>query len=75
MEDTPPYDNVRYVKNTDGCDIFFNENNEELIPTKLFLTRIEIVELINSLYYIENSPGTHSLVFKKVIEALFSQIK
>lgn len=77
MEDRKKTRDLRYVRNTDGCDVRFDENGDEFIPVNLFLTTREMEEVIQALSYVINSTpgnGSHSTI-KKVIESIFSQIK
>lgn len=70
-------DEPRYVQNTDGCDVYFNENKEELIPVNLMLSAREMEELIHGLSYLINStpPNASDTIFKKVIDSIFSQLR
>lgn len=42
-------DETKYVRNTDGCDVHFNEKEEELIPVNLMLTKKQLDIIICKL--------------------------
>lgn len=50
-------DEIRYVPNTEGCDVHFNENKEELIPVNLMLTKQDIKLLSEILFRDYKSRG------------------
>lgn len=69
MENETPYGETRYEKNADGCDIHFNENNEELIPVNLMLTKSEIqtiMLLIRKIYTQTTDRKTYYRIAEKL---------
>jgi hypothetical protein len=76
MKDRKKTRDLRYVRNTDGCDVQFNENNEELIPVHILLSKHEMLELMHGLSFLMNSvPSSISKNnFKKIRDLIFSQL-
>lgn len=72
MEDEP-----RYVRNTDGCDVHFNENNEELFPLNILVSKHEMIELMHGLSFLINSvpPNISKNTLKKIRDSIFSQLR
>jgi len=68
MEDEIHYGEQSHVHNTDGCDVHFNDQNEELIPVKLSLTKNQI-RLLNSLVEAEMKaiPKINYELFKSLL--------